>query len=151
MPMDDVQVYVEVGLGAALMVGALLIHGLGMYLTELRFEFHLRRGVRSRLALQGALGVMILMLMFTHLVEIYTWGAMLHAIGAVANLRDAIYFAAACYTTLGFGEHVLPDNWRLLAPIMAMSGMFAFGWTTGVLVTLVARGHALVAGIRSRH
>lgn len=149
--MNEVQVYVEVGLGAALLVGALLIHGLGMYLTELRFEFHLRRGISGRMALQGALGVMILMLMFTHLVEIYAWGAMLYVIGAIPNLRDATYFASVCYTTLGFGEHVLPTNWRLLAPIMAMSGMFAFGWTTGVLVTLVARGHALVAGVRSRH
>ena len=149
--MDDAQVYVEVGLGAALLVGALLIHGFGMYLTELRFEANLRRGMRSRLALQGALGVMILMLMLTHLLEIYAWGTMLYVIGAVANTRDAIYFASACYTTLGFGEHVLPDNWRLLAPIMAMSGMFAFGWTTGVLVTLVARGHSLVQAARSRH
>lgn len=144
--MDDAQVYLEVGLGAAALVGALLIHGLGMYLTELRFELYLKRTKRSRLALQGALGVMILMLMSTHLVEIYAWGWVLVAVGAIPSLRDATYFASVSYTTLGFGEHVLPTNWRLLAPMMAMSGMFAFGWTTGVLVTLVARGHALVAG-----
>ena len=149
--MDDVQVYVEVGLGAALMVGALLIHGLGMYLTELRFESHLRRGIHSRLGLPSALGVMILILMLTHLLEIHAWATRLSAIGVVASSRDAIHFASVCYTTLSFGERVLPDNWRLLAPIMAMSGMSAFGWTTGVLVTLVARGHGLVQAARPRH
>ena len=34
---------------------------------------------------------------------------------------------------------ILPDGWKMLAPIIAMSGLFTFGWTGSVLVDLVGR------------
>jgi hypothetical protein len=34
---------------------------------------------------------------------------------------------------------VLPDGWHMLAPIIAMSGLFTFGWTGSVLVEIVRR------------
>ena len=43
------------------------------------------------------------------------------------------------YTTIGYGNFILPDGWKMLAPIIAMSGLFTFGWTGSVLVDLVGR------------
>ena len=34
---------------------------------------------------------------------------------------------------------MLPRQWRLLSPMLAMSGLFAFGWTTGVLVNFLGQ------------
>ena len=31
----------------------------------------------------------------------------------------------------------LPDHWRLLGPMIAMSGLFTFGWTGSVLVSIM--------------
>ena len=58
--------------------------------------------------------------------------------GGAAAFRDAYYYVAVTYTTLGYGENTLTPAWRILAPMMAMSGVFAFGWTTSVLFSIVA-------------
>ena len=58
-------------------------------------------------------------------------------VGAIATFRDAYYYVAVTYTTLGYAEGTLATPWRILAPMMAMSGVFAFGWTTSVLFAIV--------------
>ena len=42
------------------------------------------------------------------------------------------------YTTLGEGTVTLPDSWRLIGPMIAMSGLFTFGWTGSVLVSVMS-------------
>ena len=41
-------------------------------------------------------------------------------------MRDSYYFVLESYTTLGEGTVSLPDRWRLIGSIMAMSGLFTF-------------------------
>ena len=41
------------------------------------------------------------------------------------------------YTTLGEGNVSLPPDWRLIGPMIAMSGLFTFGWTCSVLVSIM--------------
>ena len=41
------------------------------------------------------------------------------------------------YTTLGEGAVSLPEPWLLIGPIIAMSGLFTFGWTASVLVGIM--------------
>jgi hypothetical protein len=40
---------------------------------------------------------------------------------------------------VGYGNFVLPLGWHMLAPIIAISGLFTFGWTGSVLVEVVRR------------
>jgi hypothetical protein len=51
-------------------------------------------------------------------------------------------FAANNYTALGYGN-ILPMGWGMLAPIIAISGLFTFGWTGSVLVSMVSRYNEL--------
>ena len=41
-------------------------------------------------------------------------------------------YVSVTYMSLGYGEDILASNWRSIAPMIATSGLFAFGWTTGV-------------------
>jgi hypothetical protein len=63
--------------------------------------------------------------------------------GLVPNLRDSVYFSANTYTAIVYGEMILPDSWRELSPIMAISGLFTFAWTTGQMFELVGSRRAL--------
>ncbi len=49
---------------------------------------------------------------------------------AGANL---VYFAFVNYTTLGYGDVLSVERWRLLGPLTAMNGMLLFGWSTAVI------------------
>ena len=97
------------------------------------------------------MGVVVLLMLLLHLMEIWVWSAALVYSGLVANWRAAGFFAANTYTTVGYGNFVLPDGWHMLAPIIAMSGLFTFGWTGSVLVEIVRRCQAAkAAALRSR-
>ncbi len=132
---------VEIALGTIPLLATLFIHGVGMYAVMRGFE---RRGVAIyRTGSTGELffGLMVAMMLATHLLEMFVWAAALGAIGAVATFRDAFYYVACTYTTLGYGEGTLTREWRLLGPMIGISGLFAFGWTTGVLVNLVSQAY----------
>ena len=55
----------------------------------------------------------------------------------IPSLRDSYFFVLESYTTLGGGNVVLPDQWRLVGPMIGMSGIFTFGWTGSVLVNIM--------------
>jgi ion channel len=140
--MDRILPVGEVALGASLLVVSLLIHGVGMYFVQRRFDRRPARLSPSRLARQYFFGTLIVLMLATHLVEAIVWAAALVILDAVPSFRDAYYYVTATYTALGYGEGTLSREWRILAPMIAMSGLFAFGWTTGVLVNIVHRAHS---------
>ena len=81
----------------------------------------------------------VLMLLSLHLIEIFLWTAALVYSGLLSDWRTAGFFAGNTYTTVGYGNFLLPLGWKMLAPIIAISGLFTFGWSGSVLVDLVAR------------
>ena len=89
---------------------------------------------------------MVVALLTVHLSEVVLWSAALVLGGLVPDWSKSAYFAANCYTALG-EPFSLPHAWRVVPPIIAMSGIFAFGWTASVFVNFVARYNELRAGI----
>ena len=125
----------EILLGSVALIASLLMHGVGMaWVQALHRVF---RQSRFHSYHQVTFSVLILMLATTHFVEIVMWAGALTALGAIEVFRDSFYYTSVTYTTLGYAENTLPHQWRILAPMMAMSGVFAFGWTTSVLFAIV--------------
>jgi hypothetical protein len=81
----------------------------------------------------------VFMLLALHLIEIVIWAAALVYSGLVPDWRASGFFTGNTYTTVGYGAFVLPLGWHMLAPIIAISGLFTFGWSGSVLVDLVGR------------
>ncbi len=89
------------------------------------------------------MGSIIFLLLALHLFEIMVWSAALVFSGLVPNWHDAGFFAGNTVTTIGYGTFLLPPAWEMVAPIMAISGLFTFGWTGSVLVDYVRRIHQI--------
>jgi len=51
-------------------------------------------------------------------------------------LGQSILFSGSTYTAMGFMEDILPDGWKMLAVIIAFSGMFSFAWTASVMISM---------------
>ena len=108
--------------------------------------------IRSRHALWHAdlvFAIAIAALLAVHLSEVLLWSSSLVFGGLVNDWAKAAYFAANCYTALG-EPFSLPLIWRMLPPIIAISGIFTFAWTASVLVDFVSRYNELRAEILGR-
>ena len=92
----------------------------------------------------------ILLLLGLHLTETIVWAAALVYGGLVTSWRAAGFFAGNTYTTVGYGTFVLPPGWEMLAPIIAISGLFTFGWSGSVLVDIVARCQRIKDAVAGR-
>lgn len=88
----------------------------------------------------------VMMLLALHLAEVVVWSAALIFADIVGEWSTAAYFAANCYTALG-EPFSLPRAWRIVPPIIGMSGIFTFAWTASVLVNFVSRYNDLRAQV----
>jgi len=74
-----------------------------------------------------------------HLVEITVWALAYTGYGAMPDLQTALYFSAVTYTTTGYGDLVLPAEWRLDGGVEALTGILMCGWSTGFFFAIVNR------------
>jgi hypothetical protein len=74
-----------------------------------------------------------------HLAEIASWAFFYVWRDAMADLPSALYFSAVTYTTTGYGDLVLPKEWRLVGGVEALTGILMCGWSAAVFFAVVSR------------
>ena len=72
-------------------------------------------------------------LMTAHTWEVMVWSLAYAIVNAAPASADLVYFAFVNYTTLGYGDVIPVERWRLLGPMTAMNGVLLFGWSTAVI------------------
>ena len=76
-------------------------------------------------------------LLVLHLVEMAVWAAAFAAAAVLGDFETALYYSLTSYTTVGYGDVLPPNSWRLLGPIEAAVGVLMLGWSTGIIVAAV--------------
>lgn len=74
-----------------------------------------------------------------HLIEISAWAIYYVVRGAMPDVASALYFSAVTYTTTGYGDLVLPQEWRLVGAVEALTGILMCGWSTGFFFAAASR------------
>lgn len=82
---------------------------------------------------------LVFILFLAAILEAMLWALTYWLLGAIQDFEEAVYFSVVTYTTLGYGDVVLGDNWRLLSAFQAANGVIIFGWSTAIVMTLVHR------------
>ena len=77
-----------------------------------------------------------------HFVEIMAWAWYYVWSGAMPDWGSAVYFSAVTYTTTGYGDLVLPQTWRMMGAMEALTGILMCGWSTGFFFAMVNRTSA---------
>jgi len=131
----------ELFLSAAMIAATVFFHAVIIAATAAIFRatsssaWGMMRFVRDSVMLT----LLSLVLMAAHLVEIAAWAFMFLNIGAFGAIEEALYFSASAYTTLGFGDVLLPQEWRLLGGAIAADGFLLFGLSAAFLFEIAAR------------
>lgn len=72
-------------------------------------------------------------------VNCWIWASVLLLVDALQTLESALYFSVVTFTTLGYGDITLPQEWRLLASLTAVNGLIIFGLNTAFLVEFMSQ------------
>ncbi len=83
-------------------------------------------------------------MMTTHALEVTVWSFAYSIVDAASPDANLVYFAFVNYTTLGYGDVVPVERWRLLGPMTAMNGVLLFGWSTAVIFEVLRKALALI-------
>jgi hypothetical protein len=94
---------------------------------------------RPNLLLTAVMVVTVSVLMAAHTCEIVAWSLAYGLVDAAPANTDLLYFAFVNYTTLGYGDVVPVERWRLLGPMTAMNGVLLFGWSTAVIFEVLRK------------
>jgi len=122
-----------------LMAVCVVIHAIGLAMAGRWLKTHLHRHEKSfwraiRLLVDVA-GWTILL----HLIEIGVWAAFYTLGGGMPDLPTAFYFSMVTYTTTGYGDLVLPPEWRLVGGVEALTGILMCGLSTGLFFAVLTR------------
>jgi voltage-gated potassium channel Kch len=83
--------------------------------------------------------VAILLAFAAHLIEMALWALLFALCGEFPDFGAALYHSSVNYTTLGYGDVVMSQRWRLLGPLEAADGMLMFGVSTALIFTVIQR------------
>ena len=76
-------------------------------------------------------------LILLHLIETGIWGVFYYWRGLFPDFETSLYFSLGSYTTIGYGDVVLPQRWRMLGGIEGLSGVLLCGLSAAFVFALV--------------
>jgi hypothetical protein len=85
----------------------------------------------------GLLAVVMIILTIGSLLQVAIWGALFLFLGEFDRPETALYYSAVNFSTLGYGDIVMSERWRLLGPLEAMNGILMFGVSTALMTASV--------------
>ena len=130
----------EAGAGVALVLFTLCLQcaGASVLINWLRSvtsgDIHtLRTSSSAVLVMRTTAGVIVLQGL-----SILVWASCYRWL-CFSSWDSAFYFSASSYSTVGYGDVLLPAKWHLLGPLESMVGVLMCGISVSLLFVLVSR------------
>ncbi|MBX9804036.1 MAG: potassium channel family protein [Caulobacteraceae bacterium] len=132
----------EIALSTLLALLAVSLHGFGLLGLGRGLELYESRAGRSYV--EGPLWqhalltiAVVLGLFVLHGVEIWMYAAVFKLIGAVPDLREAVYFSSISYGSVGYDDSLMAPEWRLLGAFEGVAGAILLGWSIAFFVSVM--------------
>jgi len=103
-----------------------------------------RANIERGIARLSALHAAVLMIRFStlvivlHFMQIFVW-SVFYRWYCLPSWESSFYFSATSYSTVGYGDVVLPGVFRLLGPVESVTGVLMCGISVSGLVALATR------------
>lgn len=125
--------------GSVVLSVCALIH-VGLLAVMIEALAHIGRWVKNRnrmIRTTVVVGAAFAMIVSSHTMQVRLWAAVLLYIDAFDYLYNALYFSLVTYTTVGYGDVVLPVEFRVFGAFGGVTGILCFGISTAFLVPLI--------------
>lgn len=104
-----------------------------------RLEIRLKQ-VFPRAWKTSLVSLVVLAVFMAHIFEIWLWAILFIALGEphLQHLEAALYFSTSTFTTVGYGDLVLSEKWRLLASFESACGFILFGLSAAFIFEVIS-------------
>lgn len=132
--------FLNLALGSLVISLTVLIHTFGLIVVTnvmghlvARFKMD---GRRSRILAMVTIvfGILILLTL-----EVWLWAGSFFLLGLFDDFATALYFSTTTFSTLGYGDVVPNEEWRIFAAMEGVNGFLLIGWSTAYLITAGTR------------
>jgi hypothetical protein len=129
----------QITIGIALFLATAIVHAVALGLTTDLVRKQIERVANPKTLVRpiAILLTTMILIMAAHGLEVLLWSLTFVQVGVFDTLEPAFYFSLVAYTTLGFGDVIVPTEWRLLSGFAAANGFLLFGWSTAFQVALL--------------
>jgi hypothetical protein len=129
---------IAVSVGFFAMMGCLVVQGALLMLATRHYCDHTSIIENSsRLRSMLLISQVMIMLVLGNLLQGALWALLFMGLGEFAQFREAFYHSLVNFATLGYGDIVMSERWRLLGPIQAINGVLMIGVSTAAITTVV--------------
>jgi hypothetical protein len=131
-------------LSAVMVVLTVIFHGYGIAFLGrvLHKELHEERAMHLPTLSPRALAFTVfsaLALFVLHGVEIWLYAFLFLSTGAIRTLEIAVYYSTISYAGIGYSDHYIAPQMRLVGGIEGINGLLLMGWSTAFFVTMISR------------
>lgn len=126
----------QIAFGSLIMLVTVAVAGLSVGLLETAFligrHWLVRPPHRYKLIVVVMTSCLWVLAMIT--LDVWLWAFAFQVLGVFPDLEHAVYFALVSFTTLGYGDVLLPVEWRILGGMAAANGLLNIGLMTAFMV-----------------
>jgi voltage-gated potassium channel len=129
----------ELLIAFGIMAVCLVVHVTGMILlAEELVRQRLKIGARLGFVYAGIMLIAAFFVVITlHAGEAVIWAGFYDWAGLFKDFETSLYFSMQSYSTVGYGDVLLPEKWRLLGTIEGISGVLLCGLSAAFLFAIV--------------
>jgi len=77
-------------------------------------------------------------IMFLHITETCIWATFYYTQELFKDFETSVYFSLTSYTTIGYGDVLLPERWRLVGAIEGVAGVLLCGVSTAFIFAVIS-------------
>ena len=94
----------------------------------------------------ATLNAVMTLLVIGNLVQLLIWAIVFRMLGEFDALDVAVYHSAVNFASLGYGDIVMSERFRLLGPLEAINGVLMIGVSTAALMTTLQDAYTRARG-----
>ena len=124
--------------GFTAMVLCLVVQGFLLIMATRYYFGHLNWvKTSSRAKAMMLIAQVMLILVLGNLLQGAIWAMLFMALGEFGDFSTAYYHSLVNFATLGYGDIVMTDQWRILGPMQAINGVLMIGVSTAAITSVV--------------
>ncbi|MEK7802602.1 MAG: ion channel [Pseudomonadota bacterium] len=130
-------------LGAVIICFTVIIHA---FMCDIVLHFldnharNLQRDFRKHWQIISLI-VSVFLIVSALMTDIWIWTFLFYYLepDLFQTIEAALYFSSITFTTVGYGDVVLPMEWRVLSGTAAINGMLLFGWSSAFIFEIITK------------